>query len=65
MKFKRIYCYGGEDGKYNDDDFVVGYRAENGKYIDVQYVFGNNNFHWYVVDGKSFFSLKDAKAACY
>lgn len=64
MKFKRIYCFGRENGKVNESDFVVGYIADNGKTIDVKFLFGNESFRNYEVDGKFYSTLKEAKAAC-
>lgn len=64
MKFKRIWCFGNENGRYSEDDFVIAYVAENGTRIDVEFVFGNNSLRSYRVNGKAYTHLKDAKAAC-
>lgn len=74
MKYKREYCFGGFDGKTNEDDFVVGYQAENGRYIKCEFSISCNRAIGYTVyadrkrstDGKreyirAFDLLKDAK----
>ena len=63
MKFKKVYCFGG-DCKANEDDFIVSYIAENGKRIDVEFVISNQSIRSYRVDGKAYRTLKEAKAAC-
>ena len=64
MTFKRKYLIGGLNGKASSEDFVVGYQADNGKYIDIRFLFGNESFREYVVDGKTFSTLAEAKAYC-
>ena len=63
MKFTRVYLIGGEAGKDDDTDYVVGYRAENGMYIEIKELV-DNTYRWYMVGGKEFGTLKDAKAYC-
>ena len=63
MKFKRIYMVGGENGKADPTDYVVGYKAENGKRIEIMSLL-NTPGRWYEVNGRHYFTLKDAKAAC-
>ena len=63
IKFRRVYLIGGENGKADPTDYVVGYKASNGKYIEIKELI-NNAYRWYVVDGKSFETLKQAKSAC-
>ena len=63
MKFTRIYLIGGTNGKANNTDYVIGYKAENGKVIIIRELI-NSSFRWYEVDGKSYETLKQAKAAC-
>ena len=63
MKFVRVYLIGGETGKADDTDYVIGYKASNGKYIEIKELI-DSSFRWYVVDGVSFSTLKQAKAAC-
>ena len=64
MKYKRIYCFGCENGKANEDDFVVEYRAENGKRIELCFSISSNSSQWYKVDGVAYRTLKEAKQAC-
>ena len=65
MKFKRIWCFGRENGKASGDDFVVGYKADNGSVIDVEFLFGNDSWRSYRVNGGVAYStLKEAKAHC-
>ena len=61
ITFKRKWFFGG-DYKDGSDDWVCGYEASNGKYIENHSSFCNDNVRWYVVDGKSFDTLKEAKA---
>ena len=63
IKFRRVYLIGGESGKADPTDYVVGYMESNGKYIEIKELV-DNSFRWYVVDGVSFDTLKQAKSAC-
>lgn len=63
VTFHRVYLVGGESGKADQTDYVVGYKASNGKYIEIRGLV-NNSLRWYVVDGVSFDTLKQAKSAC-
>lgn len=63
IKFHRVYLIGGESGKADLTDYVVGYMASNGKYIEIKETI-DNSFRWYVVEGKTFETLARAKAAC-
>ena len=63
MKFKTVWCTD-VDKKYDGEDFPVCYIAENGKVIDITCVFGRDYLRNYVVDGKYFHLLEDAKAYC-
>lgn len=63
MKFKRVYLIGGEAGKDDNTDYVVGYRAENGMYIEIKELV-DNTYRWYMVGGKEFGTLKAAKEYC-
>ena len=44
-KFIRVYLIGGESGKADATDYVVGYKASNGKYIEVKELV-NGSFRW-------------------
>ena len=63
MTFRRVYLIGGDAGKVDPTDYIVGYRASNGKYIEIKELI-DNSFRWYEVDGKSYSTLVQAKAAC-
>lgn len=60
MRYTRIYMEGGENGKADPTDYVIGYRAENGKKIEVVSLI-NTSAKWYKVDGWSYDTLKEAK----
>ena len=66
MKYKRVWFFGGDkrlepDGYVpSEDDFVTAYIAENGKRIECRYGFYSIS-RWYEVDGKQFYTLKEAK----
>ena len=64
MTFKRVYLTGGLNGKFDEDDFIVGYQSDNGKFIEIRFLFGNESFREYHVDGKMFSTLSEAKAYC-
>ncbi len=61
MKFKKVYLFGGTNGKTDDTDYIIGYKAENGKYIEIVELI-DGSYHWYKVDNKEFFTLKSAKS---
>lgn len=61
ITFKRKWFFGG-DKREEPNDWVCGYEASNGECIDIHYAFCNDNVRWYVVDDKSFDTLKSAKA---
>lgn len=60
-KFTKVYMFGGENGKDDPTDYIVGYKCENGKYIDkVEQL--NSSEYVYECDGWAFGTLKEAKA---
>ena len=60
MKFRRVYCYGGER-KNGDDDFIIGYKADNG--AEITPVFLLNYKIGYRYNGKTYELLTLAKRA--
>ena len=59
MKYTKIWCYGDKNGRNGEDDFVVSYEAENGMVIDKNF-FPQD----YIVEGRRFGTLKEAKRYC-
>lgn len=61
VTFKRQWFFGG-DTKDELSDWVCAYKASTGETIEIESCFDNENIRWYIVDGKSFDYLKQAKA---
>ena len=59
-KFKRVWCFGGDEKDTAIDDFVVAYVLNDIR-IEVCYLFSNDNIRWYKVNDRCFDLLKDAK----
>ena len=62
MKYRRVWFFGGDKKENDIDDYITSYVAENGKVMAVKHSFMCWSTRWYEVEGKSFFTLKDAKA---
>ena len=60
MKWAKVYCFGGENGRNDEDDFVVRYKSDTGRTIEVEYGFSNR---WYTVNGVRYEKLAEAKEA--
>lgn len=60
MKFNRVYMFGGENGKDDPTDYIIGYKCENGKYIDKR-TSALDSQVWYMCDDLMFDTLKEAK----
>jgi hypothetical protein len=62
VTFKRDWFFGGDHKDENGiSDWICGYKASNGMLIEVQTGFNCNSRKWYLVNGKSFDTLKEAK----
>lgn len=61
MKYTKIYVCSGTNQKADETDYIDRYIAENGAVIKIKEVI-NTNYRWYSVNGKSFDTLKAAKA---
>lgn len=53
--------FGGETGKDDPTDYIIGYKCENGKYIDKR-TSALDGQVWYECDSLLFDTLKEAKA---
>ena len=62
MKYKKIWMIGKDKKDDELPDYVDKYVAENGKVIECWHSFTSFADRWYMVDGHSFGTLKEAKA---